>query len=112
MRQYARISEEGRNSRRTIADAVEALREVVDFKEHDRAEIRIGLIRLPSNQIVGLVNLEFITSFREKVFVVSLPSSAQFRAMRQGSSQHDYFEISQLDGAVVDGASNVLLANL
>jgi len=54
MRRYVRLSEEGRTSRRTIADALEVLRNA-GFAENDRAETSIGLLNLPSTEVVGLV---------------------------------------------------------
>jgi hypothetical protein len=111
MRQYQRLLEEGRNLRRTIADALEVLREVGDFKDHHRAEVRVGTLPLPSGHVVGLVDLHFDDRSRENVFVVSLPSSTQFRAIRQGSSRHECFEISRLDGATVSAEARVLLAD-
>jgi hypothetical protein len=109
MRQYQRLFEESRNSRRTIADALDILREVADFKDHHRAEIRIGPLRLSSGDVTGLVYVVFNAPSREKVFIVSLPTSAQCRAICQGSSRRDYFEIDRLHGAVVDAKANVRL---
>jgi hypothetical protein len=42
MRPYERLSEERRNSRRTIADAIEVLRDKAGFAKDDHAQIRIG----------------------------------------------------------------------
>ncbi len=111
MRQYQRLREESRNSRRTIADALEVLREVADFKAGDRARVRIGRLTLPSSKVVGLVVVQFEAARGERVYLVSLPTSVRFRAVRQGSAQPEVFDISRLDGAVVDSAAHVTLAD-
>jgi hypothetical protein len=96
MSEFQRLFEEDRSSRRTIAD-------------EDRAEIRIGPLRLSPRDVVGLVDLWFKAPVGDKISIVSLPTSARFRAIRQGASQRDCFEIFRLDGAVVDADANVLL---
>jgi hypothetical protein len=109
MSEFQRLFEEDRNSRRTIADAIEVLRQARDFKSNDRAEIRIGSLRLSPRDVVGLVDVWFKAPVGDKISIVSLPTSAQFRAIRRGASQRDCFEIFRLDGAVVDADANVLL---
>jgi len=74
MSEFQRLFEEDRSSRRTIADAIEVLRQACDFNSHDRAEIRIGPLPLPSGDVVGLVNVQF--PVRDTVFIVSLPAAA------------------------------------
>jgi hypothetical protein len=109
MSEFQRLFEENRSSRRTIADAIEVLRQTCDFNSHDRAEIRIGPLRLSSGDVVGLVDVQFEVPVRDKVFIVSLPTSARFRANCGGASQRGCFEIDRLDGAVVASDGNVLL---
>ena len=109
MSKFQRLFEEDRSSRRTIADAIEVLRQACDFNSNDRAEIRIGPLRLSPRDVVGLVDVRFKAPVRDKVSIVSLPTSAQFRAIRRGASQRDCFEIFRLDRAVVDADANVLL---
>ena len=43
--------------------------------------------------------------------MVSLPASARFEARRQGATERDSFEISLLDGAIVDGTGIVTLSD-
>jgi hypothetical protein len=57
MRQHERLAEKVRNSRRTIADALMVLYDKVDFAEKDRAEISIGLLKLPSAEVVGVLQI-------------------------------------------------------
>ncbi len=108
---YERLSEEQRTSRSTIADAVDVLREAVDFKGRDRAKVVIGSLRLPSDEMVGLVQLVFESRKREKGFVVSLPTSTQFKGACRGSTHRKCFDIGRLHGATVDCASNVVLSD-
>jgi hypothetical protein len=91
-----RLFEKDRSSRRTIADAIEVLRQACDFNSQDRAEIRVGPLRLSSGDVVGLVDARF--PVRDNVFIVSLPTSSQFSAICHRASQRDCFEIFRLDG--------------
>jgi hypothetical protein len=100
--QYERLREKGRTLRRTIADAIEILRQDVGFKDTDRARIQVGGLRLPSQETVGLVHVLF-DSLDERTFIVSLPTSGEFRAKRLGYSKADIFDIFELDDAIVDG---------
>ena len=111
MQKYERLSGGQHEARRTVADALEVLRSSVGFTDNDRATIRIDLLRLPSRQVVGLINLLFEAPNREEVYVTSLPTSAYFEALQQGSSRRVRFEISQLEGALADGRGNIRLSN-
>ena len=48
---------------------------------------------------------------RKKVWIVSLPTSAQFRAICPGSSRRKRFDIARLDEAAVDAEAAVLLTD-
>jgi hypothetical protein len=111
MPQYERLSEERRNSRRTIADAIEVLHDKAGFAERDHAQIRIGPFRLPSGEVVGLVQICFDSLTNDKVYVVSLPSSRQFYGRRPNSPEGGRFDIEQLHGAVLDETGHVLLTD-
>ncbi len=111
MRQYQRLSEEARNSRRTMADAVEVLREQAGFGENDRAEICIALLKLPSAEVVGLVQIMFEPKTASKAYVVSLPTAKQFKAYRSKRRQHERFDIAKLHDAVLKGNGNVVLSD-
>jgi hypothetical protein len=100
--QYKWLREKGRTHRRTIADAIEVLRQDARFKDTDRARIQVGGLRLPSQETVGLVAV-FFDSLDERTFIVSLPTSSEFRAKRPGHSKADIFDIFELDDAIVDG---------
>ena len=66
MRQYERLAEQDRLSRRTIMDALEVLRQIADFQADDHAEIHIGLLKLPSAAVVGLVDMAFVAPRQEQ----------------------------------------------
>ena len=110
MPQYKRLREEGRTLRRTIADAIEVLRQDARFKDTDRARIQVGGLRLPSQETVGLVGVLF-DSLDERTFIVFLPTSGEFRAKRPGHSKADIFDIFELDDAIVDGNCAIQLRN-
>jgi hypothetical protein len=111
MLQYERLAEEHRLSRRTLADALEVLRARAGFTERDRAVIRISRFQLQSGHVVGLVQIFFEDLFGDKVYIVSLPTSAEFHAMRLGAARRDRFDIALLDGSTVDGNGNVLVTD-
>jgi hypothetical protein len=111
MPQYERLSEETRDLRRTTADAIEVLHVEAGFGGSDRADIRIGFLKLPSAEVVGLVQIIFDPQAGDKAYVVSLPTSKQFKAYRANAPQRDRFDIAELDGAVLDAMGNVLLTN-
>src|SRR6476620_4464176 len=103
MLEYHQVLEEKRKSRRTIADALEALGDRGNF--YGRREIRVNPLPLPSGDTVGLVALFFEVPSRESCWVVSLPTSKRFRGSYPGSGQ-TVFDIFQLDRAFVDGKGN------
>jgi hypothetical protein len=111
MRHYERLAEQDRLSRSTIVDALEVLRQLAGFTDDDRAVIRIGPFRLPSGELVGLVDILFEAASQAKICVVSLPTASQFMAIRPGYSRRDRFDIARLDGTAVDGAGKVVLAD-
>lgn len=110
-KKYQRLDEDNRLSRRTIADALEVLRTFADFKADDHATIHIGLLKLPSSDVVGMIDLEFFAQHKERTYLVSLPTSKTFRAARTGGSGSELFNVVQLDGAVVDSAGITVLAD-
>jgi hypothetical protein len=108
-RHYEVLAEQHRRSRRTMADAMAVLRDHVDFAETDRAEIRVGRLKLPSAEVVGLVQTVFIQPGSDKGHVVSLPTSKRFRARRPNTSEYERFDIAELHEATLDGTGNVRL---
>jgi len=111
MVQFERLFEENRNLRRTIADVIEVLHNEVGFCDDDRAQIRVGLGKLPSAEVVGLVQILFDRPSNGKCYVVSLPTSTHFSARSPNSSPPDRFDIQILNEATFNGTGNVLLAD-
>ena len=101
-----RLQEERRNSRRTIADAFEVVHQVFGI-DKIRAEIQIGLMRLASGKVTGLVDVVFA----DLGCRVSLPTSARFKTLTDTSSQRQVFEISLLDRADVCSNGSVVIAD-
>ena len=56
MPRYERLQEEERDKRRTISDVIEVLRQQIG-DERVRAQVRVSALRLPSEEIVGLLNV-------------------------------------------------------
>jgi hypothetical protein len=108
-RDYERIGEATRNGRRTVADGLDVLRKAASFADHNRAEVRIGPLELPSGDRVGLVDIWFEVPALNKVYVVSLATSASFRGILDGTCQRAIFDISCLHGATIDGYGEVTL---
>jgi hypothetical protein len=95
--------------RRTVADAIEVLHKDAGFEGDDRAEIRLGPMRLPSGDIVNLVGIFFESAVHQKTFIVWLPTAVKFRAILHDHSVIDQFDIGRLEEAVWDDAGNVEL---
>lgn len=108
MPQYIVLSEDQRNCRRTIADAIEVLC-TIGFTEADRAQIEIALLKLPSAHRVGLVQVMFDQPSEDCVYVASLPTSQKFRAWDPSASRYRVFEIQRLDKAEVNSVGHVQL---
>ncbi|MGA7545508.1 MAG: hypothetical protein WBW08_06740, partial [Methyloceanibacter sp.] len=102
-----RLYDDGRKSRRTIADAVESLRDRPGFSEDMRAEISTGRLQLPTGKVVSLVQV----ICQEIGWAVSLPTSVYFYGTRTTGVAPEEFEISRLEGAVADANSNVELSD-
>jgi hypothetical protein len=103
---YARLQEGHRTRRRTVADARDVVRRVFG-PDAPRGHIRIGPLRLPSGKCTALVDV----IFPDLGCVVSLPTSARFRARSGIRAGHQEFEISRLDGAAVETDGSVRLVD-
>jgi hypothetical protein len=96
-----------RTARRTIADAIEVLRTKSDFSENSRAQIRTRELRLPTGDVTSLVQMVS----HEIGWAVSLPTSAHFVGTRTMAPGPEHFNISRLEGAIVDSNGNVELSD-
>jgi hypothetical protein len=108
---YQRFAQDDKALRRTIADALAVLRTVPDFTAQSQAEICVGPLRLPSGEVVGIVELRFIGSLPEVVYIVSLPTARYFRAVKPSLPQPTRYDITRLDAARVDRHGTVILAD-
>ena len=107
MQPYVRLQEQRRTSRRTIADALEVVRQEFGLDDIGPAHVRIGPLRLPSGQCTALVDVVF----SDLGCGVSLPTSSRFKARGGTSSRQQEFEIFRLDGAEICPDGSVLLAD-
>lgn len=105
------LGENERNERRTIADALEVLRTKANFEQDDLALVRLGMLRLLSNEIVGLVLVSFDSTIHQKTFLVSLPTADRFRAKLENLPTPQEFEIARLNGATIDSRGQVQLSD-
>lgn len=111
MKEHERLAESDRHLHRTAMDVLEVLRKEAGFHDDDCAEVFVGFLRLPSGDNVGLVDIRFDSPARQKISVVSLPTSTHFNAKRQGFSFSQRFEITRLNQASIDSQGHVELAD-
>jgi len=109
MSAYEVLGERGWKKRRTVADAIEVLHKDAGFEGDDRAQIRVGRMRLPSGDIVSLTGVLFESAVHRKTFIVWLPTAVRFRAILQDQPVIDQFDIGRLEEASLDEAGNVEL---
>jgi hypothetical protein len=107
MQEYVALQEGGRTKRRTVADALEVVREKLGVDEITRAEVSIHHLPLPSGECTGLVAV----LFPDLGCCVTLPTSARFRGLTGTSSQQEVFEISRIDRATVGSDGSVRLVD-
>ncbi len=111
MRTHKILREEERHRRRTFADAIAVLHEETDFKAGDRAEVRLGLLRLPTGDVVSLINIFFDSASHQKTFIVSLPAATRFRARPDGCFQVAQLDVIELNDATLEYDGTVLLSD-
>lgn len=96
-----RIIDEGRMSRRTIADAIEIFRSCPRFSPNMRVTVLTGPLPLPSGDVPFLL----IVACTDVGLAVTLPTSNKFRAKRANSprgSSFEEWETPILDGSAVE----------
>ena len=76
MQQYVALDQDGRTKRRTVADALEVVRQRLGVVEITRAEIRLAPLALPWGGSTAAV----VVLFPDLGCYVSLPASARFGA--------------------------------
>jgi hypothetical protein len=102
-----RLLEERRTKRRTVADVLDVVRQVLGLEDPPQGKINLGPLLLPSGEWTSLVDVVF----PDLDCIVTLPTSARFRARSATNSEHQEFEISRLDGADVASDGSVRLVN-
>jgi hypothetical protein len=105
MQQYVALDQDGRTKRRTVADALEVVRQRLGVGEIKRAEIRLAPFALPWGGSTAAV----VVLFPDLGSCVSLPASARFGARTDTSPQRQAFEIALLEGAGICSDGSVLL---
>ncbi|TWB59230.1 hypothetical protein [Bradyrhizobium sacchari] len=105
------LQPEERDNRRSIADAVDLLHQHAAFDGGHTVKIRIGGLRLPSQDIVGLVAVCAENAAAETSFIVTLPTCKKIRARSHSREDLEEFDIFQFGGATVHGNGNVELVD-
>jgi hypothetical protein len=101
------LKEDSRDKRRTVADALEVIRQEPEVEEMAGAEIRVSPFELPSGEataVVAVVCPDFDC-------FVSLPASWWFTALSEKCSQRQRFEIPCLDDAKVGPDGSIVLTD-
>jgi hypothetical protein len=104
---YTALQEDGRGTRRTVADAFEVVQQTLGVGEVARAQIVLGPFPLPWGGSTAAVAL----LFSDLGCYVSLPASAGFSARSDTGSQRQAFDIAVLAGAEACSDGSVLLNN-
>jgi hypothetical protein len=101
------LKEDSRTKRRTVADALEVVRQELGVNEIPAAEIKVGPFQLPSGEATAVV----VVVCPDFDCCVSLPASCWFRALSERSSQRGLLKISCLDKAKVCPDGSVVLTD-
>lgn len=109
MSRHQRLAENFRSSRRTIADVIDILANQAGFATGHLATIDVGAMQLPSMRIVGVVQVFYRTT--DTTYIVSLPTSSTFHAVRAEAARREEFCILDLSGAKVGADGHVELLN-
>jgi hypothetical protein len=109
--QFIRLEETQRNQRTTLADRLEVLSRSVELRGNSRASFRIGGLKLPSNDVVSLVDIVLDDAAAITTLIVSLSTSKFFHARRTGHQNLEQFGILELDRATISSDDLVILTN-
>lgn len=108
---HSLLRQEERRHRLTVSHAIDVLARDADFGDNDLAQIKVGMLALPSRDQVGLVNVSFDSHTLGKTLIVSLATSAEFSAKCRGEADARRFSIFELDGATADHDGIVRLSD-
>ena len=101
---------DGRKSLRSIADALEKLRELDGLSDEETVEIKTHPLQLYDGRQTGPVGVVRPRRADDSAFIVLMPSSAGFTALTTLGERVTY-PIDVLDEAKSDAAGNVELSN-
>jgi len=101
---------DGRNSMRSLADALEKLRELGALGGTGNIECNSLPIQLPNGRVSGLVSVIGPRQDNGRRWIIRMPSAAKFSAMST-TKVRQTFEIGMLNGAISDQDGNVTLHN-
>ena len=101
---------EGRKSLRSLADALEKLRELDGLSDQETVEIKTYPLELFDGRRTGCVSVVRPRRADNSTFIVLMPSSGEFTALTTLGERVTY-TIDVLDGATSDADGNVELAN-
>jgi len=101
---------DGRQTMRSLADALEKLRELGAFSDGERAEIKTMVLELPDRLTMSLVAVLGPRRCDGSRWVIRMPSSQRFTARTTRGEQLTY-EIALLNDAVSDPDGNVQLSD-
>jgi hypothetical protein len=110
MEQYSLLDLGGLRRRRTLADAIDFLREHADFAEEDVATVHIGYLPLASGRSAGMVQVRFKQPDSNKWCPVPLPSANYFHC-DSAEGHRDHCDIYLLDRAVINFKCTVTLSD-
>ena len=100
----------GRKSLRSVADALEKLRELGGLQGTGNIECSILPIQLPNGRASGLVCVIGPREDDGRRWIIWMPSAVKFSAISM-TKVRQTFEIGLLNGAIIDHGGNVTLHN-
>jgi hypothetical protein len=107
---YPYLEYDGRETMRSLADALTKLRELGNLSDRENVEIKTTGIRLPDGRLSGIASVLGPQQQDGTRRVIFMPSSATFSA-RTTLGERQHYEIQKLNDATSDSEGNVELAN-
>jgi hypothetical protein len=101
---------DGRETLRSLADALDKLRELGGLSERDSVEVKTQGLQLVGGRTSGFVVVLGPAREQGPQWIIQMPSAATFTARTTHGVQHTY-DIALLDGAISDSDGNVELTD-
>jgi hypothetical protein len=105
---YPHLEYDGRETMRSLADALMKLRELGNLSDRENVEIKTTGIRLPDGRLSGIASVLGPQQQDGTRRVIFMPSSATFSA-RTTLGERQHYEIQKLNDATSDSEGNVEL---